>query len=640
MRQRRGLLVYAVALCILFFSAYGNHLFANSNEGEALDEYSPTEKKDEIKKITTYPSKALMIDKTKGGRKEYDTASLMLNGKMIESDVPAILYKVGNETRTLVPIRVISEKLGGEVKWEEKEQIVKIFYQGMIVQLKIDDTNALINGVSQPLPSSVPAKLMSYIDIQRTFVPVRFISEAFGAKVDWDNENRIVMITRKQRSEVTEKEPSQTLVSMEFNSSSNPKSLKLNFQEEMKQDVTDFYLHADNHNKKDRLVVDISDTIMGLKNEPEYNEVAEQYIKVLSDKEINTLRSGQFGDDGSVTRVVLDLNVRQTYEIKKEKNALIIELKEDKTSSIIDRSQGPREDMKRVREFIYYEIIKPLEFSILSFDPSSFGSITLQNADGGLVNLSFPKTTFIYEDYHSVIDDEFVSEIGLEELDDSFKLNIKLKQGVKAYLNPNNSYETRQELIFERAVPLVNPEGIVVGIDPGHGGPDPGAIGSLDGIDTSEVDVLNNIIPLLKAKLEAKGYNVRLARDEDIDMSLEARTKYAELIGARIFVSLHANASESPKAHGIETFKNSAVPESGRLATCIQEEMIRLSGERDRGVKDYNLFITRESLMPATLVELGFVTSPSDLKKLRDSKHLDVLAEGIMLGIERYFNEE
>lgn len=68
--------------------------------------------------------------------------------------------------------------------------------------------------------------------------------------------------------------------------------------------------------------------------------------------------------------------------------------------------------------------------------------------------------------------------------------------------------------------------------------------------------------------------------------------------------------------------------------------MIRLSGERDRGVKDYNLFITRESLMPATLVELGFVTSPSDLKKLRDIKHLDVLAEGIMLGIERYFNEE
>lgn len=643
MRQRQAFFIYAMTLFVLLFSAYGAPLYAFEGEVEAEDEVQESKEEAETggaELDSSYPDTVLMIDKTKGGRKEYATAGLSLNGVNINSDVPAILYKQGGETRTLVPIRVISEKLGGEVKWENDEKIVKIFYRGMIVQLKIDDETALINGVSTPLPSGVPAKLMSYIDIQRTYVPVRFISEAFGAKVDWDAENRMVMITRNKRGEGEGNLPGQALISVEFSNSSSPKSLKLHFKEEVKQDVRDFYMPADSSHEKDRLVLDIKDTLMGLKDRPEYNSELEQYRLSFSDTEIRALRSSQFDSEPYVTRVVLDINVRQKYEIKKEAKSLIVELKEDPFSSILDRSEGPRNEKLSLREFMDYEVIKPLEFSVLSFDPSVYGNFILHEEAENAISLEFPKKAFMYEDYRGDVDDEFIRDIILEKRDDRLELKVSLKEGVKAYLNPNNSPETRQELIFEKPVTLVNPEGLVVGIDPGHGGPDPGAIGRMDGIETSEVDVLNNIIPLFKAKLEARGYNVRLARDEDIDMSLEARTKYAELIGAKIFVSVHANASSSTQANGIEVFMNSGVAESGRLASLILEEMIRLSGEKNRGVKDYNLHITRESLMPATLVELGFLTSPSDLKKLRDIKHLDTLAEGMTLGIERYFNEE
>lgn len=627
MSLRRKLLVYALALVMMVLSARADLLYANSDDNGAVDE--------DVK----YPSKALMIDKTKGGRKEYDTASLTLDGMNINSDVPAILYKVGTETRTLVPIRVISEQLGGEVKWEDEEKIVKIFYKGMIVQLKIDDTNALINGVSTPLPSKVPAKLMSYIDIQRTYVPVRFISEAFGAKVDWDNEKRVVMISRKKKLEETPARPSQTLVSVDINSSSSPKRVKLNFKEDVAQEIIDEYIPANSSNSKNRIVLDIKDTVMGLTELPEYNESDEQYRLSVNDTELNALRSSQYTKDPYTTRVVLDMNVGLGYEIKKEDRTLVIELSEASLSSILNRSGGSRTSQLKFGEIMSYEVIKPLEYAVLDFDSRLYGNYTLHQDENGFLTMDFAGDAFIYEAYSSQPNDEFIQDMKLSQLSDRLRLEVRCQPGVRAYLNPNTTATSLQEIVFEKPVNLLNPDGIIIGIDPGHGGPDPGAIGYLDGTGTSEVDVLNDYIPLIKSKLEERGYHVRLARDEDIDMSLEARTKYAELINARVFISVHANASSSPMATGIETFANSSVPESERLASCILEEMIAISGERNRGVKDYNLHITRESLMPATLVELGFVTSPADLKKLRDLNHLEKLAEGLVLGVERYFNE-
>ena len=92
--------------------------------------------------------------------------------------------------RTLVPIRVISETMGAEVSWDESEKKVTITKEGKEISLWIDNKNVLVNG--EPLElDAAPA-----IRHSRTFVPLRFVSEALGANVEWKDETQAIIITK------------------------------------------------------------------------------------------------------------------------------------------------------------------------------------------------------------------------------------------------------------------------------------------------------------------------------------------------------------------------------------------------------------------------------------------------------------
>jgi hypothetical protein len=81
--------------------------------------------------------------------------------------------------RVRVPIRFVAEAMGAQVQWDQPTQTVTITREGLVIKLVINQTTALVNG--QPLPIDAPPKLVQ----NRTMVPLRFVSEAFGAKVEW-----------------------------------------------------------------------------------------------------------------------------------------------------------------------------------------------------------------------------------------------------------------------------------------------------------------------------------------------------------------------------------------------------------------------------------------------------------------------
>lgn len=81
--------------------------------------------------------------------------------------------------RVRVPIRFVAEAMGAKVEWDESSQTVSITREGLQIKLVINQATALVNG--QTIQTDAPAKLVQ----DRTMVPLRFISEAFGAKVDW-----------------------------------------------------------------------------------------------------------------------------------------------------------------------------------------------------------------------------------------------------------------------------------------------------------------------------------------------------------------------------------------------------------------------------------------------------------------------
>jgi len=184
-------------------------------------------------------------------------------------------------------------------------------------------------------------------------------------------------------------------------------------------------------------------------------------------------------------------------------------------------------------------------------------------------------------------------------------------------------------------LPDVKQNKFSVVIDPGHGGPDPGAIG-IGGI--RETDVVLEVAKVVKNLLSEKDVKVRLTRKNEVDLDLPPRVSFANNMKADIFVSIHANASRGKRRdiNGLETFYY----KGGRgrlLAKKIQKQILRVSpGSPDRGVKQGRFYVIKNTRMPAVLVEIGFLTGRLDARRLEKKTHRKRLAYAIAKGILEY----
>ena len=187
-------------------------------------------------------------------------------------------------------------------------------------------------------------------------------------------------------------------------------------------------------------------------------------------------------------------------------------------------------------------------------------------------------------------------------------------------------------------LPEIKRNKFYVVIDPGHGGPDPGAIG-IGGLRESEVVL--DVSKRVKNLLNEKGVNVRMTRNNEIDLDLPPRVAIANRTDADIFVSIHANASRGKRRdiNGLETFYYAGW--RGRLlAKKIQKQILKVSpGSPDRGVRQGRFYVIKKTKMPAVLVEIGFLTGRLDSRRLEKSIHRERLAYAITKGILEYFSK-
>ncbi len=224
--------------------------------------------------------------------------------------------------------------------------------------------------------------------------------------------------------------------------------------------------------------------------------------------------------------------------------------------------------------------------------------------------------------------------------------------------------------IIARPVERSGPRPIV--IDPGHGGDDTGAVGA-SGLSEKELTLV--IARRLAQALRSAGYPVRLTRDGDAGRALTDRAALANRLDARLFVSLHANASTVASVHGAETYymslddrasdeaaqftadlenraggaglqggstldlilwdmaQSEVLNESARLALRVQARLNALLGLKDRGVKQAPFVVLTGATMPAVLVEVGFLSNSEELEQLASPTHQQGLADAIALGI-------
>ena len=175
-----------------------------------------------------------------------------------------------------------------------------------------------------------------------------------------------------------------------------------------------------------------------------------------------------------------------------------------------------------------------------------------------------------------------------------------------------------------------------ISLDFGHGGRDTGAVGH----GLQEKDINLNVGLAVGEILERHDVNVVYTRESDVFVELEERASIANRADTDIFVSIHTNGFEDPSAQGFVTFSYPTSSRGAELAESIHNEVIadETLYTVDRGTKTEKFLVLRETVMPAALVELAFITNSEDSEILRTRQ--DDFALAIAKGILKYFNIE
>lgn len=187
-------------------------------------------------------------------------------------------------------------------------------------------------------------------------------------------------------------------------------------------------------------------------------------------------------------------------------------------------------------------------------------------------------------------------------------------------------------------VPVRDFSNPLIVIDAGHGGADGGCMRG----NVLEKDVNLSIAMHIKELLGERGYEVLMTREGDETVSLEERVRLANENGATIYISIHQNSCDEDveSVHGIETYysgENEA--DSKRLAQLMQQQLTDNTDARDRSIlANENLYVIRETTMPACLVETGFLSNQKECALLASDEYQKQLAASIVSGVELYFH--
>jgi len=223
---------------------------------------------------------------------------------------------------------------------------------------------------------------------------------------------------------------------------------------------------------------------------------------------------------------------------------------------------------------------------------------------------------------------------------------------------------------------------VIIAIDPGHGGEDPGAVGARG---TMEKHVTLAVARKLKAVIEAEpGMRALLIRDGDYFVSLYDRTSKARRAQADLFVSIHADAFITPMARGSSVFalsengatssaarwlavkenkadliggvnlavkdrylaktlldlsQTATINDSLKLAKAVLNEIGEINRLHKNHVEQAGFAVLKSPDIPSILVETAFISNPEEERKLSNSDHQDKLADAILSGIKAYFSK-
>jgi N-acetylmuramoyl-L-alanine amidase len=362
----------------------------------------------------------------------------------------------------------------------------------------------------------------------------------------------------------------------------------------------------------ERFVIDVQRAVL---------ESGEQNISLSNSPIIKSVRTGQF--DVGTARVVVDLGKSGFYNIKTEGNVAKVYISDIPFS------------------FMGYD--KYYNSSYVSFNLSEEAEYSAKfDKEKNILNIEIKKDIEYDRDLYE-INDNLLEYVKLTKGKNSgqvyTKAEFKLKEKVDYELiSPELTKLVKFKLVH---VPKT-PQDILIAIDPGHGGKDPGAT-ALDG--SYEKDFNLDVAERLDKKLKGLGFKTIMTRQDDSYITLQERADAANWNYADFFMSIHFNAFMQ-RTLGIETLYYPNSPTEANnvnnkdIAAIFQQELIKTLNRPSRGIVPRpNLFVLNKTKMPAILTELGFITNKEELSLIKKEEYREAAANALAVSIARYYKE-
>ncbi|WP_310829282.1 N-acetylmuramoyl-L-alanine amidase family protein [Paenibacillus pedocola] len=471
----------------------------------------------------------------------------------------------------MIPIRVVVENLGFQVQWEQKSKKVTVQQDGKTVQLAVGSKIAEADGVTLAL-NAAPKQNGGTV-----LVPIRFVSEQFGLKVGWDNDDKTVYLSGGQTS------GSETSVDPLPSLSPTPQPAAATSTPS-----------------------------------PSPSATSAPVITPGADDDLGTGSLGPTATPipGSAGTVV---TTPQVMGAVFSENRLIVAVAGGAKPTVTKISNPER-------------IV--IDFPGAAFAPDFVGSLPSVAANGT------PQGKLDVAGY------PLVSEVRYALFSTSpstVRFVIQTVSNQPYQLSTDNS--TGLVTIDLNALSNSGSAGgntastgkPVVVLDAGHGGKQSGAV-SLTG--KLEKDINLAIVNKVGALLIQDGrVDVVFTRTNDITLGLQDRVNIAEAANANLFISVHGNSlpeayPNREKINGSETYYSRT--ESLPLAQIMHKHLVAGTSFKDNGIRTKSLHVTRETSMPAVLLEVGYMSSAANESAMLSEQLQNNLAREIVAGIYEY----
>lgn len=608
-----------------------------------------------------------------------EPVSLVIQGEIVKPDVPPVIHN----QRTMVPVRVVAEGLAAKVEWDEKTKTATITKENREIQLQLNNPVASIDGEDVQLDAP------PFLQNNRMLLPMRFVGEALGITVGWENDKRTVYanhpvpvvvngedVTGKVKGYVVDgqyyisvQEIAQRIyLDYEWDQEQRKMVIK-------KQDRS-FLIKPDEPILVDRTERKKSPVIQSSKNN---QTIGEALVKEIDSSLVITVDQLQeiLNDE------VIEWTVQPEPQLVVERLRTLEKIeaidREEETSVFLTLSEpidpqhfklvGPHRIVldlpaanlsEELLEFLRQQQVEEEQEVVLTEedkgnretsddlteegersetgDPLPEEGINSENEEENAVDDTeseedIPDIASFDAESGLILQDDnpypVIREIRYSQYDQSpYTVRVVLE------LNRKSEYEIVQheDGLEIKLSPLPPKTGYLIIVDAGHGGKDPGARGTAGNVEKD----FNLKVSMLMVEMlsEYKEFQVMATRSDDTFLTLQERVELANDMDADLFISIHANAYV-PGTRGTETYYYNKQSEA--FARVIHKHLVQATQFPNRGVQTAPFYVIKHTNMPAVLTESGFLTHPEENAKLMQPEFQKKVARALVNGIREYY---